>query len=179
MPDKHVASRLSVHVKRASLEAAMDSTILAGLIGGVAAVVAALIAKWPMRDDSTRPTDQRPGQAPPRRGKDSNPAECTDAPVASRPQLTVHGEVIRAIGQDLGLRVHDAEEIRAFWRAHQIDTKLDWFDSGTPVVSLGRKKDIESCKPGDWASLTFVVEDRANGKRGTRTIDFKIQPERP
>jgi hypothetical protein len=88
--------------------------------------------------------------------------------------FTVHGELIRTVGSDLGLRVENEHELREFWRDHHIDTKLDWFGSGPPVISIGRKSDIEGCKPGDRASLTFIVERRAEGKRGIRTVAFKV-----
>ena len=95
------------------------------------------------------------------------------------PQFTVYGEVIRAIGQDLGVRVENADEVRDFWQSNRIDTKLDWFDGGSPVVSIGRREDIEVCQPGDRVSLTFVTEDRANGKRGIRTVDFEVLSSTP
>jgi antitoxin component of MazEF toxin-antitoxin module len=91
-------------------------------------------------------------------------------------KLTVTGEVIRAIGKDLGLRVDEADVMRQFWADHKIGTKLDWFDAGAPVISIGRKQDISRCKPGDRATITLVVEDRKEGKRGTRTVSFDILP---
>lgn len=98
----------------------------------------------------------------------------TSADTAAK--ITVTGEVIPAIGKDLGLRVEQAEEMRQFWADQGIGTKLDWFDNGPPVVSIGRKQDISRCKPGDRATITLVVEDRKDGKRGTRTIAFDILP---
>jgi hypothetical protein len=82
--------------------------------------------------------------------------------------------VIRAISTDLGVRVDNAAELRAFWDANRIDTKLGWFDSGAPVVSIGRNSDIAACQPGDRVSLTFRTEVRSNGKRGIRTIGFEV-----
>ena len=89
-------------------------------------------------------------------------------------ELTVHGEVIRAIGADVGLRIENADEIRTFWQVHQIDTKLNWIDNGAPVVSINRQCDIASCKTGDRASMTIATQDRSNGKRGIRTVDFRV-----
>jgi hypothetical protein len=94
------------------------------------------------------------------------------------PQMTVHGEVIRTRGNDLGVRVENEQEIRQFWLDHHVDNKLDWLGPGPPVVSIGRREDIAACKPGDYASLTFVTEDRSNGKRGTRTIEFQVRARR-
>ena len=96
--------------------------------------------------------------------------------IESVPRITVTGEIIPAIGRDLGLRVDQAEEMRQFWEAQKIGTKLDWFDSGAPVVTIGRKQDISRCKPGDRATITLIVEDRKDGNRGTRTVSFDILP---
>jgi hypothetical protein len=92
------------------------------------------------------------------------------------PKLTVTGQVILTIGKDLGLRVEEIEEIRQFWTDQQIGTKLDWFGEGPPVISIGRKQDIARCRPGGRVRLTFVVEDRKDGKRGIRTIAFDVHP---
>lgn len=92
----------------------------------------------------------------------------------AKPQFTATGEVIKTLGQDLGVRVENEAEMREFWRTHEIGTDLGWFGPGAPVVSIGRQKDIASCKPGDRVSITLEVEDRANGKRGTRTVDFRV-----
>jgi hypothetical protein len=89
------------------------------------------------------------------------------------PEFTVYGEVIRAIGPDLGIRVENADELREFWTANDIDTQLTWFDNGEPVVSIGRKQDIALCSVGDRVSLTFTTVDRANGKRGVQTTGFE------
>ena len=91
----------------------------------------------------------------------------------ARPEFTASGEVIKTIGNDLGVRVENEVEIRAFWKTHDIDTDLDWFGPGRPVVSIGRQRDIESCRIGDRVSITFEVEDRAGGKRRIRTIGFQ------
>lgn len=92
------------------------------------------------------------------------------------PRFTVHGEVIRTIGNDLGIRVQNEGDLRAFWREHRIDTDLDWFGKGPPVVSIGRKEDIAKSKPGERASLTFVVQERAGGKWCIRQV---IRHQRP
>lgn len=89
-------------------------------------------------------------------------------------QFTAQGVVIRTIGRDLGVRIENEDEMRDFWRTHNIDTDLDWFGPGAPVISIGRKGDIESCRLGDRVSITIQVEDRPNGKRGVRTIDFQV-----
>jgi antitoxin component of MazEF toxin-antitoxin module len=102
--------------------------------------------------------------------------ELQGASTEEPPKLTVTGEVIPTLGKDLGLRVEEVDKIRQFWTAQQIDTKLDWFDDGPPVISIGRKHDIARCRPGDRASLTFAVEERKDGKRGIRTIGFDVQP---
>ena len=88
--------------------------------------------------------------------------------------FTVHGVVVGTIANDLGIRIRNEEELREFWRVHQIDSQLDWMGKGPPVFSIGRQKDRESCKPGDEVSMTFVVQDRAGGKRGIRTIAFEV-----
>jgi hypothetical protein len=89
-------------------------------------------------------------------------------------RLTVHGEVVDTIAKDLGIRIQNEEEAREFWRVNQIDTMLDWAGKGPPIFSIGRKKDVESCKPGDEASMTVEVQDRVGGKRGIKTIAFEI-----
>lgn len=86
----------------------------------------------------------------------------------------MHGEVIGTIGKDLGVRVRNEGQLRVFWRDHRIDTDPDWFGEGPPVVSIGRKGDIARCRPGDKVSLTFVVNERAGGKRGIRTVDLEV-----
>lgn len=95
------------------------------------------------------------------------------------PQFTAHGEVIPTRGSDLGVRVENVEEIRAFWEEHKIDTDLDWFIPGTPVISIGRQQDIASCRIGDHVSITVEVQDRAGGKRGIRTVDFSVTGRNP
>lgn len=55
------------------------------------------------------------------------------------PRLTVSGEVIPTIGQDIGIRIENEEEARAFWRDHRIETDLDWFGAGAPVLSIRRQ----------------------------------------
>ncbi len=55
--------------------------------------------------------------------------------------FTIHGRVIQTVGRDLGIRVRNEAELRAFWHINQIDTKLDWFGPGAPVISIGRKID--------------------------------------
>ena len=95
------------------------------------------------------------------------------------PQFTVSGEVIRTIAQDLGVRVENAGELREFWRNSEIDTKPDWFDQDEPVISISRQEDIVACKPGDQVSLTFVTEDRSNGKRGIKTVNFEVLSSAP
>jgi hypothetical protein len=102
--------------------------------------------------------------------------ELQGASTEEPPKLTVNGEVILTIGKDLGLRVEEIEEIRQFWTDQQIGTKLDWFGEEPPVISIGRKQDIARCRPGDRASLTFVVQDRKDGKRGIKTVAFDVQP---
>ena len=89
------------------------------------------------------------------------------------PSLTVTGEVIPAIGGDIGIRIENEEEARAFWREHGIETDLDWFGPGVPVFSIERQRDIASCRVGDRVSQTVEVVDR-RGKRGTKTVDFEV-----
>jgi hypothetical protein len=89
-------------------------------------------------------------------------------------QFTGHGEVIKTIGRDIGVRVENEPEMRSFWRTHKIDTDLDWFGPGAPVISIGRQEDIASCTIGDRVSITVQIEDRPNGKRGIKTIDFQV-----
>ena len=88
--------------------------------------------------------------------------------------ITVRGEVVGTIGKDLGIRIRNEDEVREFWRANRLTTKLDWAGKGPPLFSIGRKQDRERCKPGDEASMTVEVVQRANGERGTRTIAFEV-----
>jgi hypothetical protein len=113
-----------------------------------------------------------PGQPP------GSAASRPEKPKALPPgaSFTAYGEVIKAVGKDLGIRVRNEAEIREFWRVNQVDTDLDWFGPGSPVVSIGRKQDVAKCKIGDEAGITFVVEDRAGGKRGIKTVAFEVRP---
>lgn len=152
----------------------MDSTIIAALIGASASIVATLIAIRGHRPGGDRTRNDPP--APPKKVDHPGRPPKPNPPVDQRPRFTVHGEVIRTIGKDLGIRVENERNLRVFWRDHRIDTDLNWFDDGPPVVSIGRQADVARCKPGDRASLTFVVVDRAGDKRGTRTVDFESHP---
>ena len=89
--------------------------------------------------------------------------------------FTAHGTVIKTVGKDLGIRTRNEAELREFWRANEVNTDLDWFGPGAPVCSIGRARDIEKCRVGDEASLTFEVVDRTGGKRGTRTVNFEVR----
>lgn len=103
------------------------------------------------------------------------PARGTEEAEAPTPaNLTVRGVVVQAIGKDLGLRVENDDEARSFWRDQRIDTKLDWAGDGPPVFSIGRKQDIECCRLGDEAVMTVEVQERSGGKRGIRTVDFRV-----
>ena len=82
--------------------------------------------------------------------------------------------VVGTIGKDLGIRIRNEDEVREFWRVNRMDTMLDWAGKGPPVFSIGRKDDIESCKPGDEASMTLEVQVRVGGKRGLKTIAFEV-----
>lgn len=154
----------------------MDTTIVGALIGAAATIGAALIMISHSRDrESSQPrrdVSPRPDSSADRHRR----LPGSESPVAQMPRFTVHGEVIRTVGKDLGIRVKNADELREFWQEHRIDTRLDWFGEGPPIASIGRKGDIERCKPGDRASLTFVVEERANGKRGIKTVGFEVHP---
>jgi hypothetical protein len=83
-------------------------------------------------------------------------------------RFTAYGEVIPTRGGDLGVRVENEADIRDFWKQHQIDTDLDWFGPGAPVISIGRKEDIASCRIGDRVSITVQV------RRGIKTVDFSV-----
>jgi hypothetical protein len=89
-------------------------------------------------------------------------------------KFTVYVEVIGTIDKDLGIRIRNEDEVREFWRINRIDSKLDWMGKGPPVFSIGRKEDSERCKPGDEVSMTFVVQERAGGKGGIRTVAFEV-----
>lgn len=86
----------------------------------------------------------------------------------------VQGTVIETIAGNLGIRVANADALKRWWGAHHVDTKLDWFDDGLPVVSINRKAHIAQCKPGDVVELTIFTSDRSNGKRGITTQTMKI-----
>ena len=89
-------------------------------------------------------------------------------------QFTGHGWVIKTIGRDIGVRVENESEMRSFWRTNKIDTELDWFGPGAPVISIGRQAYIAGCEIGDRVTITVEIQDRPNGKRGIRTIDFQV-----
>lgn len=87
--------------------------------------------------------------------------------------FVAYGEVIKAYGSDLGVRVANEAEIREFWKVNQMDTKLDWFGRGAPVVSIPSKF-AASCKVGDEVAITLKVVDRPGGKRGGQPVAFKM-----
>ncbi len=86
--------------------------------------------------------------------------------------FTVVGEVVRTISTDIGVRAENAEELRAFWSANQIDTEL-WKAGDVPVIFIGRAADKAACAVGDRVQLTFETVDRSNG-RGIQTVDFRM-----
>ncbi|WP_406697682.1 hypothetical protein V5E97_02340 [Singulisphaera sp. Ch08] len=94
--------------------------------------------------------------------------------VAPGARMVAHGKVIKAYGSDLGVRVENETEIREFWRANQMDTKLDWFGPGAPVVSITAKY-AAGCKVGDKVAITLEVVDRAGGKRGGQPVAFEVR----
>ena len=155
----------------------MDSTIIAALIGASASIVVALITVSRSRgQEQAHPPQNDP--SPLSLAVDMTSPSATSEPIQSEmPRFIVHGEVIRTLGKDLGIRVENERELRSFWRDQKMGTDLDWFGEGPPVVSIGRKGDIAICKPGDRVQLTFVVVDRAGKKRGIKTIDFKGHPQ--
>ena len=94
-------------------------------------------------------------------------------------EFTAIGEVITTRGGDLGIRVENEAEIQDFWREHEIDTDLGWFDRRMSVISINRKRDVARCKVGDRVSITVKVVDRSNGKRGIDTFGFQILIRKP
>ena len=87
----------------------------------------------------------------------------------------VVGTVVSTVASDIGVRVENVEALLAFWEQNQIKTQL-WRDSDkVPVISVGRKSDIDACSVGDRVRLTFETVDRANG-RGIQTIAFQVLP---
>ena len=82
-----------------------------------------------------------PENASPTGGETGTPVETARARRLCEPgaRMVAHGKVIKAYGSDLGVRVDNEAEIREFWRANQMDTKLDWFGPGAPVVSIPAK----------------------------------------
>ena len=89
-------------------------------------------------------------------------------------QLTVYGEVIATRGSDLGVRVENEQDLRAYWQAHEVDTDADWFGPGAPVLSINRRRDVAACKIGDRVSLTVETTRRSNGKVGIDTMGFQV-----
>ena len=65
---------------------------------------------------------------------------------AAMDQLTVYGEVIATRGSDLGVRVENEQDLRAYWQAHEVDTDADWFGPGAPVLSINRRRDVAACR---------------------------------
>lgn len=94
-------------------------------------------------------------------------------------QFTAYGEVIPTRDNDLGVLVENDAETEDFWAAHDIDTDLRWFKKDALVISIGRNKDIAACRVGDRVSITVKVEDRANGKRGIKTVGFDVLNRKP
>jgi hypothetical protein len=86
--------------------------------------------------------------------------------------FTARGKVVQAIGGDLGIRVDNEPAMRAFWQAERIDTKLNWFDNEAPVMSINKQAHIAASKIGDDVEITVEPENRANGKRGIKTLGY-------
>jgi hypothetical protein len=149
----------------------MDSTLIAGIIGAAATIGAAVITVYSRSHRASGEIEKTTGA----RTTPSKDAPGSGTANRNSQQFTVRGEVISTIASDLGIRVENESELREFWRVQRVDTDLDWYGKGPPVVSLGRREDIAKCKPGDYVRLTFVVAERANGKRGIRTVNCEIE----
>jgi hypothetical protein len=151
----------------------MDSTIVAALIGLLGTIAAPILTIFLARHFQARGRADEGSVIPTTPSSDTNMPGPPLHP-GPPPRFTVAGEVIPTIGQDLGIRAENEAELRAFWTEHRLPGNLGWFGPGAPVVSIGRKADRARCRPGDRARLTFVVKERADGTRGTRTVDFDV-----
>lgn len=89
------------------------------------------------------------------------------------------GEVVANKAGDLGVRIENEEERKAFWREQKVDIGLGWFDPKISAIAIGRPQDVASCKVGDRVSITVKVVDRSDGKRGIRTVGFQVLESKP
>lgn len=94
------------------------------------------------------------------------------APLGTR--MVAHGKVIKAVGGDLGVRVENEAEIREFWRANQLDTNLDWFGPGSPVISIPAKY-ASGCKIGDEAAITLETANWTGGRRRAKPVAIEVR----
>jgi hypothetical protein len=90
-------------------------------------------------------------------------------------QYSFDGRVVSTrYGNSPGLQADDADALREFWRAQNLDTQL-LEEAGGPVISMGRQADQAACPVGGRARMTIEVTIRA-GKRRVRTVAFELLP---
>jgi hypothetical protein len=118
-------------------------------------------------------TAEHASDVPPSSPRSSRAITCRPAD-PTPDSFTVFGVVVGTLGSNLGIRVENEKELREFWKAHKIDTNMEWAGKGPPVFTVGRRADIEMCKPDDEVKMTIKVDGRKNGTRGVRTIDFDV-----
>lgn len=170
----------------------MDSTIVSATIGAIATIAGPIVAYWMIetikgrREKIKNERAKPPGTNGPE--NERRPSGETDGenlvtivdtgriePLPSQPpRITIYGKVVGKIGKELGIRVENEAEMLEFWRVNNIGTNIYWAGK-PPLVSIGRRDDIARCKLGDRAYITLEVQDRSNGKRGTKTVDFEIR----
>lgn len=80
-------------------------------------------------------------------------------------QFIVHGKVTSFGPKQRNVRAENEEDIRAFWAAENIDTRLDWAGVGPLLVSMSAQNLVSQCKPGDLVDYTIETWNRSDGKR--------------
>jgi serine/threonine protein kinase len=104
------------------------------------------------------------------------------APEPPKPQFTARGPLERLGKSQWNVLVRNAEEMRAFWARHRIDTKLDWAGTSPPKATVSRGELVARCDDaGEGAEVEYdlEVEDRATG-RGVSGVGLRVlSPPRP
>jgi len=89
-------------------------------------------------------------------------------------EFVAFGEVVANKAGELGVKIENDEERKAFWQEHKVDLGLGWFDPKFSAITIARPQDVASCKVGDRVSITLRVVNRSDGKRGVRTVGFQL-----
>jgi hypothetical protein len=86
--------------------------------------------------------------------------------------FTVRGEVLPFGPNQRNIRVHNVEEMRRFWQAERIDTKLDWEQSEI-LSTISEQEMVRASEIGAIVDYTIEPWDRADGRR-VRGVSLRV-----